>query len=97
MDTSECIGEMIRRARVDHGYSQAELAAELARRSGKRTVTRDQVKRWESGKRIPRPRLRSWIGDVLGLPVDELTTAARQTRRIRGERAVPEPREPPEV
>lgn len=74
---------MIRRARARLGYSQYGIAAELVRISGNGSLTRDEVARWERGKRIPGPYWRHWISAVLGLRSAELEAAAYAARRAR--------------
>lgn len=80
---------MIRRARRRLGYSQYGIADELARISGNGSLTRDEVARWERGKRIPGPYWRQWISAVLELRSAELETAARAARRVRSARVRP--------
>lgn len=77
------IWEVIRLARGGRGYSQRELAERLAMLSGNSSVTRDDVKRWENGKRIPRSLWRYWLGVALGIPRDQLDIAARTGHQVR--------------
>lgn len=49
------IGDAIARYRRARGLSQAELAERLASVSGRPTVTRHDISRWERGVRTPRP------------------------------------------
>lgn len=81
------VGAVIRRARSRLGYSQYGIADELARVSGNGSLTRDEVARWERGKRIPGPYWRQWISEVLEVRSSELEAAARQARRARAARA----------
>lgn len=77
------VGEMIRQARNGLGYSQYAFADELARVSGNDSLTREQVARWERGKRIPGPYWRRWICLVLELSASDVDAAVRLARRIR--------------
>jgi transcriptional regulator with XRE-family HTH domain len=77
------VGEMIRQARNSHGYSQYAFADELVRVSGNDSLTREQVARWERGKRIPGPYWRRWICLVLQLPANDVEEAVRSARRTR--------------
>lgn len=79
----EPVGTLIRRARDRLGYSQYEIAAELARVSGNGSLTREEVARWERGRRIPGPYWRQWLSDVLGVPPGDLVAAARVSRASR--------------
>lgn len=92
MGSEESVGTVIRRARSRLGYSQYGIADELARISGNGSLTRDEVARWERGKRIPGPYWRQWISTVLELRSSELeaaATAARRARRAHSARARP--------
>lgn len=73
------IGSLIRARRVDLGLTQAQLAALLALESGNPDgkPTRDEVKRWESGKVTPGPYWRGGLAAVLDLTRAELDAAAR--------------------
>ncbi|TDE10618.1 helix-turn-helix domain-containing protein [Jiangella asiatica] len=79
----EPVGEVIRRARAVLGYSQYGFADELVRVSGNGSLTRDEVARWERGKRIPGPYWRQWLSRVLQVPAGELAAAAKVTRDAR--------------
>ncbi|WP_229795543.1 helix-turn-helix transcriptional regulator [Saccharothrix coeruleofusca] len=68
-----------------HGLTQRGLTERLHAVSGNRGVTREDVSRWERGKRIPGPYWRHWLSDVLEVPRAELeraATAARRSRRL---------------
>jgi transcriptional regulator with XRE-family HTH domain len=54
MDDGGQLGDMIRRLREERGWSQERLAELLAEASGRPTVTRSEVYRWETGKRSPK-------------------------------------------
>lgn len=67
------IGDAIARYRRARGLSQAELAERLARVSGRPTVTRHDISRWERGVRTPRP---FWLRHLaVALGVDPATLA----------------------
>lgn len=69
------VGTNIRRERRQRGWSQARLAREVCRVAGVQgePVGRQEVSRWETGKRTPREWLPS-IAAALGVPVDALTS-----------------------
>ncbi|MQA10724.1 MAG: helix-turn-helix domain-containing protein [Pseudonocardiaceae bacterium] len=79
----EPIGRLVRRTRKLRGLTQYELADALVDLSGKESLGRDDVARWERGKRVPGPYWRHWLGEALDLPFDELDAAARCARRRR--------------
>ncbi|MFC7326287.1 helix-turn-helix transcriptional regulator [Marinactinospora rubrisoli] len=58
---------MIRRHREVRGWSQARLAEVLCQASGRPTVTRQEVYRWEAGRRVPRFWL-PFLAEVLDIP-----------------------------
>lgn len=68
---------MIRRLRQAKGWSQARLAAEACRTAGLPvdSLSRQDVYRWEKGKRTPREWL-PFIAAALEVPVTELGEAA---------------------
>ncbi|MFE2045763.1 helix-turn-helix transcriptional regulator [Streptomyces sp. NPDC059477] len=72
------IGANIRRLREERGWSQARLAREVCRvaRVAGEPVGRQEVSRWETGKRMPREWLPS-LGAALGVTVDALTAPHR--------------------
>ncbi|GAA2229779.1 helix-turn-helix transcriptional regulator [Streptomyces nogalater] len=65
----------IRRERDRLGWSQARLAREVCRAAGVigEPVGRQEVSRWETGKRTPREWL-PFLAAALGVPVEVLTT-----------------------
>ncbi|GAB1646281.1 helix-turn-helix domain-containing protein [Krasilnikovia sp. MM14-A1259] len=77
------IGRLIRRYRLRRAMTQVALANALAAASGNRSVSRDQVSRWEGGGRVPGPYWRGWLGVVLGLSRHELDRAAAEARAVR--------------
>ncbi|MQA63808.1 MAG: helix-turn-helix domain-containing protein [Actinophytocola sp.] len=75
------IGQLIRAARLRLKMSQYELADKLAAVSGKATMGRDRVARWERGRQVPRNEWRQWLAVVLQMPKSELDAGAAATRR----------------
>lgn len=75
------IGQIIRAARLRRGLSQYTLGDQLAAISGRPTMGRDRVARWERGRQVPRAEWRKWLAAVLDVPLDELDAAAAVTRR----------------
>ncbi|MEV7004807.1 helix-turn-helix transcriptional regulator [Streptomyces sp. NPDC093982] len=69
------IGANIRRLREQRGWSQARLAHEVCRAAGVQgePVGRQEVSRWETGKRTPREWL-PFIADALAVSVEVLRT-----------------------
>lgn len=81
VDLNQPISQVIRAARRKRQLSQYTLAAELATISGRPTITRDLVARWERGHQIPRAGTRQWLSVVLGVPPERLDVAAAAARR----------------
>jgi transcriptional regulator with XRE-family HTH domain len=77
------IDELIAHLRTQHGLTQYELADQLVGASGNASVTREEVSRWERGKRIPGPYWRHWLSEVLGYPGEKWERAALAARRSR--------------
>ncbi|TDD70712.1 hypothetical protein E1262_08670 [Jiangella aurantiaca] len=75
------IGQMIRSARQRLRMSQYTLADRLAAVSGKPTMGRDRVARWERGRQVPRREWRQWLAVVLEVPADRLDAGAAVARR----------------
>ncbi|TNC28507.1 helix-turn-helix domain-containing protein [Amycolatopsis alkalitolerans] len=80
----EPIGSLIRSTRREHGLTQHGLADTLASASGNGSLGRDEVSRWERGKRVPGPYWRGWLSDVLDIAPDRLHSSARAARHLRG-------------
>jgi transcriptional regulator with XRE-family HTH domain len=79
----EPIGPLIRLARRHRGLTQYQLADALAGVSGNDGIGRDEVSRWERGKRVPGPYWRHWLARVLEVPPDRLHNAAQTARALR--------------
>lgn len=75
------IGHIIRSARQKLSLSQYDLADKLAAISGKPTMGRDRVARWERGRQVPRREWRQWLSVVLDVPMEWLDEAAAIARR----------------
>ncbi|MEU6646083.1 helix-turn-helix transcriptional regulator [Saccharomonospora sp. NPDC046836] len=80
---SEPIWELVRRLRKQHGLTQYQLADLLGELSANQSVSRDEVARWERGKRVPGPYWRQWLGAALGVSTEEMTAAVQYGRRCR--------------
>lgn len=65
---------LLRRLRQARGWSQQRLAEELCRVSGRPTLTRQEIYRWECGRRSPRWWL-PHLSTVLDVPVTTLERA----------------------
>jgi transcriptional regulator with XRE-family HTH domain len=81
LDLNQPISHVIRAARRQRQLSQYSLARELATISGRPTITRDLVARWERGHQIPRLGTRQWLSVVLQIPQERLDIAAAAARR----------------
>jgi transcriptional regulator with XRE-family HTH domain len=79
----ESISELIKWVRERRGISQRELAESLVEASGRDTVTRGDISRWERGKRIPTNHWLGWLSRVLEVPLPALQYAASVARRER--------------
>lgn len=71
----ESIGARIRALRRARDWTQQRLAEQVNAVSGRATVTADEVKRWERGKRIPQAETRGYIAAALDLPLEALDVA----------------------
>ncbi len=65
-------GALIRDLRCALGWSQGRLADELRTVAGHPTVTREDVSRWENGKRSPGPFWLRHLATALQVPLHEL-------------------------
>lgn len=77
------IGRLIRSVRRERGLTQYDLADALASASGNNSLGRDEVSRWERGKRVPGPYWQSWLASVLGIAPDRLRSSARLAKELR--------------
>jgi transcriptional regulator with XRE-family HTH domain len=65
------LGEMITALRESRGWSQGRLAAVLCDLSGRDTINREHISRWEHGRRRPG---RYWLGHLASALAVPLTT-----------------------
>jgi transcriptional regulator with XRE-family HTH domain len=79
-DPPSALGQLIAELRLEVGWSQSRLADELCAVSGQATITRQDVSRWECGKRTPRPRTLSFLAAALQVPVQMLEAATVDRR-----------------
>lgn len=71
------LGELIAELRGMLGWSQSRLADELSTVTGQ-AYTRQDVSRWECGKRRPRPRTLRHLASALQVPVQMLESPLRR-------------------
>jgi len=68
---------LIAQLRRERDWSQAQFADMLAQASGNPAVTRNEVSRWEQGKRRPRRYWLEWIAVVFGMTLFDLDDLAK--------------------
>lgn len=68
-------GPLIRELRESLGWSQSRLAAEVCRSAERDTLTREDVSRWENGRRTPGPFWLRHLASVLQIPREVLEGA----------------------
>jgi transcriptional regulator with XRE-family HTH domain len=73
------IGDLLARRRAELRLSQSELASALAIASGRTTVTRHEVSRWERGDVVPGRFWQQHLAQVLGIAPAELRLAAARS------------------
>lgn len=66
------VGELIRELRCALGWSQGRLASKLCDAARYATITRNDVSRWEHGKRHPGPFWMRHLAAVLQVPLEVL-------------------------
>ena len=71
------VGRLIAQLRAERDMSQSQLADMLARASGNPAVTRNEISRWEQGKRRPRRYWLEWLAVVFGMSLLDLEDLAR--------------------
>lgn len=76
------LGAAIRELRVSVGWSQSRLAAELCKVSNHATVTRENISRWETGKRVPGEWWLRHLATVLQVPLEILEQAGVDRRHF---------------
>ncbi|MBR7830668.1 helix-turn-helix transcriptional regulator [Actinospica sp. MGRD01-02] len=72
------LGAVVRELRESQGLSQAELAAEICKRSGRDTVSKREVRRWEADDRKPGPYSLRYLAEALGVEVEDLRSVTRR-------------------
>lgn len=83
------IGELIARRRGDLSLSQDDLAARLVEVSGRTTLDREIISRWEREKRVPGPMWLGHLAEALETTLTELRSSVQFTKRLR--RSLQEP------
>lgn len=79
------IGQLIRSARQHLRISQDELLGRLIEVSGRTSITRERIGRWEADRQVPRAEWRHWLSVVLEIPgatLDSGAVAARRRNRL---------------
>ncbi|WP_026413894.1 helix-turn-helix domain-containing protein [Actinomadura oligospora] len=76
------LGPLVRDLRESLGYSQGRLADLLCESAGRATVSREDVSRWENGKRTPGPFWLRHLATVLDVALEVLEDAKMQRRRF---------------
>ncbi len=76
------LGAVIRELRESLGWSQSRLATALCKVAKHETVTRENVSRWETGKRVPGPWWLRHLATVLQVPVEILERAGVDRRHF---------------
>lgn len=76
------LGAVIRELRESLGWSQSRLATALCKVAKHETVTRENVSRWETGRRVPGPWWLRHLATVLQVPVEILERAGVNRRRF---------------
>lgn len=75
-DEEASLGQLLHARRTQLGMSQYDLARTLAAISGRASIGRDRVARWERGRQVPRLEWRRWLAVALRLPQEKLDIAA---------------------
>lgn len=70
------VGDLLRQARKERGWSQKELAERVGDKQA-------NISRWETGKRIPSNDALAELADELDLDVDQLRAEIQADRRAR--------------
>lgn len=75
----DSIGELLRTLRKASGRSQADQAAVLSELSGQ-AITRNEISRWESERRLVTPFWQQHIAEAFGIEVDGIRRAVSVAR-----------------
>lgn len=78
--SGESFGELIARRRWELGLSQRDLAESLCATTGRPTLTRHELSRYERGVRLPRGRVLAAMALCLDLPLAILRERAAEQR-----------------
>lgn len=81
--SSASLGSLIKDLRLARSWSQTDLADTLCGVSGRPTICREEVHRWETGKVIPGKFWLSHLAQVFDMPLDVLTSQAKLSRMNR--------------
>lgn len=76
------LGGLIRELRESLGWSQSRLAAVLCQVSDHATVTRENISRWETGKRVPGVWWLRHLATALQVPIEILERAGVARRHF---------------
>lgn len=76
------LGALIRELRESLGWSQSRLARAVCGVANHATVTRENISRWETGKRVPGAWWLRHLATVLQVPIEILEQAGVDRRRF---------------
>lgn len=76
------VGAVIRDLRESLGWSQSRLASALCEVANHTTVTRENISRWETGKRVPGRWWLRHLATVLQVPIEILERAGVDRRHF---------------
>jgi transcriptional regulator with XRE-family HTH domain len=76
------LGALIRELRESLGWSQSRLAAALCTVADHATVTRENISRWETGKRVPGAWWLRHLATALQVPIEILVQAGVDRRHF---------------
>ncbi|MGH4004445.1 MAG: helix-turn-helix domain-containing protein [Pseudonocardiaceae bacterium] len=76
------LGAVIRELRQSLGWSQSRLATKLCKVANHATVTRENVSRWETGKRVPGRWWLRHLATVLQVPIQVLEQTSVDRRHF---------------
>lgn len=79
------IGALLRDTREEAGRTREEQAQVVEAAQGGRWFDPENLKRWETEKRLPVPAWHETIADAFGLPVEEVRRAVAASRQHRRE------------
>ncbi|MFF4815056.1 transcriptional regulator [Kitasatospora sp. NPDC001309] len=92
------IGQLLRVIRESHGRTRLEQAELLQRLQDGRYFDPDNIKRWETEKRLPTPVWYGLLVSAYGVPLEEIKRAiqaSKQYRRLASANVQADPEEPP--